>query len=148
MGGIIVDGNRVLLVRRAKEPLKGSWSIPGGAVEVGEELHTALRRELLEETGLEVEIVDVVEVLERIQRTPDGRVQYHYVLIDYLCHPTGGKLCARSDVSEAAWVARRGLPPYGLSPKTLTVIQKAFRKAKGKTQKAKGGKAKIRKPHF
>jgi ADP-ribose pyrophosphatase YjhB (NUDIX family) len=138
VGGIIIDGDRVLLVRRAKEPLKGQWSIPGGAVEVGEELPAALRRELREETGLEVDIQDVVEVLERIQRSPDGRVQYHYVLIDYLCHPTGGSLCARSDVSEAAWASRRGVGRYGLSPKTLSVVRKAFGKSKGKGQKSKG----------
>lgn len=137
VGGIIIDGKRVLLVRRAKEPLKGQWSIPGGAVEVGEELHAAVRRELREETGLEVEIKGVVEVLDRIQRSPDGRVQYHYVLIDYLCKPIGGELCAGSDVSEAAWVSPAKLAAYELSPKTVAVIRKAFRKSKGKNQKAK-----------
>ena len=126
VGGVVVDGNRVLLVRRGVEPLRGQWSIPGGAVEVGEELHTALRRELREETGLEVEIRGVVEVLDRIQRAADGRVQYHYVLIDYLCHPTGGELRAGSDVSEAAWVSRRKLGTYGLTDSTLQVIEKAF----------------------
>lgn len=140
VGGIVLDGNRVLLVRRAKEPLKGRWSIPGGAVEVGEELHDAVRRELREETGLDVEVLDVVEVLDRIQRTPDGRVQYHYVLIDYLCRPIGGELCARSDVCEAAWVSPAKLAAYELSPKTIAVIKKAFRKSKGKNRKAKVGK--------
>ena len=148
VGGIIVDGGRVLLVRRAKEPLKGQWSIPGGAVEVGEELHTALRRELLEETGLEVEILDVVEVLDRIQRTPDGRVQYHYVLIDYLCVPTGGSLRASSDVSEVVWAPQRGLGAYRVSPKTVAVIQKAFRKDKRQSAKGKRTKGSRQSPNF
>lgn len=146
VGGIILDGDRVLLVRRAVEPLLGQWSIPGGAVEVGEELQDALRRELREETGLEVEIREVVEVLDRIQRAPDGRVQYHYVLIDYLCRPAGGKLCAGSDVSEAAWASRRELAAYGLSAKTLSVIKQAFRKDKRQSAKVKRPKGPSRNP--
>jgi mutator protein MutT len=138
VGGIVVKGSRVLLVRRAVEPLKGRWSIPGGAVEVGEELTTALRRELREETGLTVRVQGVVEVLDRIQRTPDGRVQYHYVLIDYLCRAVGGRLLAGDDVDGAAWVERRELAAYGLTESTLRVIERAFGKAKGKRQKVKG----------
>jgi ADP-ribose pyrophosphatase YjhB (NUDIX family) len=130
VGGVVLHRGRVLLVRRAVEPLRGQWSIPGGAVEVGEELHAALRRELGEETGLQVKIQGVVEVLDRILRAPDGRVQYHYVLIDYLCRPAGGVLRAGSDVSEVAWARPSKLSAYGLSPKTLAVIKKAFRKSR------------------
>ncbi len=148
VGGVILDGDRVLLVRRAKEPFKGRWSIPGGAVEVGEELQPALRRELLEETGLEVEILNVVEVLDRIQRTDDGRIQYHYVLIDYLCRPTGGKLRAGSDVSEVAWTTQRGLRSYELSPKTIAVIEKALPKRRRPSAKGKRTKGSRRNPTF
>lgn len=133
VGGIIRKGSRVLLVRRAVEPLKGKWSIPGGAVEVGEELTTALRREMREETGLKVRVQGVVEVLDRIQTTPDGRVQYHYVLIDYLCRPAGGKLRAGDDVSEAAWATLGELADYGITESTRQVIRKAFGKTTGKS---------------
>src|SRR5580658_7613097 len=87
VGGIAIDGDRVLLVQRAAEPLKGQWSIPGGALELGESLAEGVARELLEETGIAVEPTQVVEVLNRVVKTPDGRVKYHYVLIDYLCRP-------------------------------------------------------------
>jgi mutator protein MutT len=129
VGGIVLNGNRVLLVRRGAEPLKGEWSIPGGAVEVGESLTGAVVRELREETGLEVNVQGVVEVLDRILRAADGRVKYHYVLIDYLCVPVtaaGGRLQARSDAIEARWVDRSELGSYDLQPETQRVIEKAF----------------------
>src|SRR5580658_6876231 len=90
VGGIAIDGDRVLLVQRAAEPLKGQWSIPGGALELGESLTDGVARELLEETGVAVQATQVVEVLNRVLKTPDGRVKYHYVLIDYLCRPIDG----------------------------------------------------------
>ena len=127
VGGILLDGSRVLLVRRGAEPLRGQWSIPGGAVEVGEPLAEALAREVLEETGLQVRLLGMVEVLDRILRSADGRVQYHYVLIDYLCRPLEGELRAGSDALEARWVERSDLDHYGLRPETKEVIEKAFR---------------------
>ena len=84
VGAVILDGDRVLLVKRGHEPLKGEWSLPGGAVEIGETLDAAVAREVLEETGLDVDVGPVVEVLDRIQRDADGRVEYHYVIVDYL----------------------------------------------------------------
>jgi mutator protein MutT len=85
VGAVIVDGGRVLLVRRKHEPLAGEWSLPGGAVEVGETLEECVIREMREETGLDVEVGPVIEVFDRITRDGAGRVQYHFVLVDYLC---------------------------------------------------------------
>src|SRR5689334_2651198 len=87
----------ILLVERAGNPLKGYWSIPGGAVETGEKLEEALRREILEETGLRVEPVSLFEIFERIMPDSRGRTEYHYVLMDYVCKVTGGKLRAGDD---------------------------------------------------
>src|SRR5260370_10046464 len=129
---LIFDDGNLLLVERAKEPLKGYWSLPGGIVEAGERLEDAIRREVLEETGLIVEPLSVFEVFERIipDSTPDaaGNPEYHYVLIDYLCRPAGGKLLAASDVSHVAWVPERNLREYRLTEGTLPVIERAFAK--------------------
>lgn len=129
VGGIAVDAaGRVLLVRRGEEPLKGEWSIPGGALELGESLTEGVERELLEETGVAVEAVEVVEVLSRVLKLPDGRVRYHYVLIDYLCRPKPGAATpvAATDASDARWVSREELQGLGLRPDTLAVIEKAL----------------------
>ena len=126
VGAVILDGEKVLLVRRAREPLRGEWSLPGGLVEVGEELTEALRREILEETGLDVRVGPVVEVLDRILRDEQGRVRFHYVLVDYLCRVEGGRLEAASDAAETRWVERSRLGDYALRPETLRVIAKAF----------------------
>src|SRR5580658_9232474 len=131
IGGIVIDGDRVLLVQRAAEPLKGQWSIPGGALELGESLTEGVARELLEETGVAVEPTEVVEVLNRVLKTPDGRVKYHYVLIDYLCRPLNAAEVpkAASDAGDARWVARADLGDYHLRPDMLEVIYKAFHMA-------------------
>lgn len=126
MGAIILDGDRVLLVERGREPLKGYWSLPGGMVETGETLHDGVKREILEETGLLIHPVRIVEVFERIMRDSEGKAEYHYVLIDYLCAVTGGELAAGDDVSRAEWVLRKDLPGIRLTDGTLPVIEKAF----------------------
>ncbi len=126
VGGIAIDGDRVLLVQRAFEPLKGRWSIPGGALELGESLTGGVERELLEETGVAVKATDVVKVLNRVLEE-NGRVKYHYVLIDYLCHPIGSTTPQHGDdASDARWVARGDLAGYHLSPEMLEVIEIAF----------------------
>ena len=130
VGAVIVEGDTVLLIRRRYEPLAGQWSLPGGAVEVGETLEECVAREMLEETGLEVEVGPVVEVFDRITRDGDGRVQYHYVLIDYLCWPIGGTLQAGSDVDDAVFVQESKLADYGITAKATAVIERALELAR------------------
>ena len=126
VGALIADSGRIVLVRRGSPPSKGEWSIPGGLVKVGETLKEAVVREAFEETGLRVEPRDLVELLERIFHDQHGRVQYHYVLADYLCRMAGGELTAGSDVTEAAWIDREQLPELGLAAVTLKVVLKAL----------------------
>jgi 8-oxo-dGTP diphosphatase len=126
VGAAIVNQGRALVVRRATEPLRGEWSVPGGVLELGEKLHEGIRREVLEETGLEVEPRDVLEVVDSIFKDDDGRTRYHYVLIDYLCSVTGGEACAGSDVSEVKWVAEDELPALELRESIERVLRKAL----------------------
>ena len=125
VGGVVFLDGRVLLVKRRFAPLAGRWSVPGGALEVGETLAEGLAREVREETGLDVEVGPAVDVFDRITRDADGRVQFHYVLADYLCRPAGGALAAGSDVAEVALADPDDLAPYDLTPKTLEVIARA-----------------------
>jgi 8-oxo-dGTP diphosphatase len=127
VGAILLRGDRILMAERGREPLKGWWSIPGGVVEAGETLHEAVCREAREETGLEVEPIGVLEIFERMMRDAAGAVEYHYVLLDYLCRITGGSLQAGDDVSRVEWVRRADLPGYHITEGTLGVIEKAFR---------------------
>ena len=120
----------VLLVRRAHAPMQGEWSLPGGAVEIGETLTEALVREVREETGLDVEVGSLLDVFDVIRRDDDGRVEYHYALVDYLCLPIGGTLCSSSDASEVCWAAPLDLPAYRLSANTLAVIGKSVERSR------------------
>ncbi len=121
-----MEGGRVLLVERGQEPQKGWWSLPGGALELGERLEDAIRREVQEETGLEVEVLSVAGVFERIFRDAEGRPEYHYVLIDYFCRAAGGTLRPATDVSRVAWVARAELPDYRLTEGTQALLEKVL----------------------
>jgi 8-oxo-dGTP diphosphatase len=127
VGAIVLHRGRVLLVERGNPPLAGWWSLPGGVLEVGETLDEAVRREVLEETGLVVKPAKVVEIFERIMRDEAGRLEYHYVLVDYLCRVAGGELIAASDAARAEWVPRRRLGQYKITEGTVPVIEKAFR---------------------
>ena len=128
-GAVIVEDDRVVLVLRAREPLRGHWSIPGGMVELGESLREASAREAREETGLEVEVGEVLEVFESIipSRDPDaGKAKFHYVIIDFLCRRVSGELRAGGDALEARWVRRDELAKYEVTDSACKVINKAF----------------------
>ncbi len=126
VGAVVVRAGDVLLVRRGRPPGRGLWSIPGGAVRLGEPLEAALRRELREETGLEVRPEAVVKVVERI--LPEGgRIRYHYVIVDYACTVAGGELRAASDAEEARWVPCQDLEAWGLTGETREVLCAGWR---------------------
>lgn len=132
VGAVIVNEGRVLLVQRATEPALGRWSIPGGLIEVGEMLTEAVKREVREETGLEVETVELVELLDRIHRDGD-RVRYHYVIADYLCRVVAGTLKAASDAAAVRWVERAEWNSHSalvLDPITVSVMEAGWRRAK------------------
>jgi 8-oxo-dGTP diphosphatase len=126
VGAIIIEGGRVLLVKRAHPPIQGQWSIPGGVLEVGEMVREAAIREAREETGLLVEPGELLGVYDRILRDSEHRIQYHYVLIDFLCRPVGGELLAASDAAEVQWFRRDELPALQLAEDTSEVIWKGF----------------------
>jgi mutator protein MutT len=126
VGAVIVDGGKVLIVKRKYDPLAGQWSLPGGGVELGETLEDSIVREMLEETGLDIEVGPVIEVFDRITRDDDGSVKYHFVLVDYLCWPVGGELHASSDVADARFVDPSELPQYNLTKKANEVIARAL----------------------
>ncbi len=132
VGAIILRRGRVLLVRRGKPPSKGLWSLPGGALEAGERLEDGVRREVLEETGLKVEPQGVCEVFERITRDRQGRLEYHYVLVDFLCRVVGGELGPAGDVSAAEWVSNDRLAKREITEGTLDVIRRALRRRRRK----------------
>lgn len=136
MGALIFRGpgrrGPILLVERGRHPLKGYWSLPGGLVETGESLDEAVRREVLEETGLRVKPLEMVGVFERIMKDSRGRTEYHYLLMDYVCKIVGGKLKAADDVARVEWVARKQLCDYRMTEGTRDVIERAYSDASRK----------------
>jgi 8-oxo-dGTP diphosphatase len=126
VGAVIIDRGQVLLVKRGSPPLLGEWSLPGGAVELGETLRAAAEREAHEETGLIVKAGEVIEVLDRIVPGAAGAPQYHYVLIDFLCTVEGGELRAGGDAADARWASENELAEYRLEEPAQRVIGNAF----------------------
>jgi 8-oxo-dGTP diphosphatase len=139
VGGVVIDNQRALLIRRASPPLEGQWSIPGGMLELGESLEQGVARELAEETGLDVKVTELLEVFERIfpaSPNTDGmpgdvsRPQYHFVILDYLCELRGGTLCAASDALEFAWAREEELMRFDLTQAAIRVLRTAFARSR------------------
>ena len=133
IGGVVIQDGRALLIRRGSEPLLGQWSIPGGTLELGESLQDGVVRELMEETGLEVRVLDLIEVFDRIfpdekSASPDkdGRPRFHFVIVDYLCEKVSGEARAGSDVTDVAFAAEDELPKYNLTTTATRVLKRAF----------------------
>jgi ADP-ribose pyrophosphatase YjhB (NUDIX family) len=126
VGAVVIRDREVLLVKRAYPPRAGEWSLPGGRLELGESLVAAVRREVREETGIEVEVGPLVAVFDRVQRDAEGHVRYHFVIADYLCDPIGGILAAGDDAADARWVLRADVAGLGVNAHARAVIEKAF----------------------
>ncbi|MDR3727753.1 MAG: NUDIX domain-containing protein [Terracidiphilus sp.] len=137
VGAVVVEEGRVLLIRRGNEPMKGHWSLPGGMLELGETLTEGVAREVREETGLTVEPVELIELLDRIHREGE-RVRYHYVIADYLCRVVGGALLAASDADAARWVERAEWNSHSalkLDPVTVRVMEMGWQRARSLSEK-------------
>jgi 8-oxo-dGTP diphosphatase len=134
VGGVVIQDGRALLIRRGTEPLKGEWSIPGGMLELGETLVAGVERELLEETGLKVRVIELIEIFERISHAERGsgdpkqssRPQYHFVIVDYLCEVVSGTAIAGSDVTDLAFASEDELSRFNLTPTATRIFKKAF----------------------
>lgn len=133
MGALIFDGDRILLVERAGEPLKGYWSLPGGLLETGELIEDAVRRETHEETGLEVELLYRFDLFESIMRDDQGRAEYHFVLVDYVCKMIGGDMRPADDVSRVEWVQVAKMRDYKITAGTLEAVERAYADGRSKT---------------
>jgi mutator protein MutT len=131
VAAVVIENDRVALVRRGRPPAYGEWSLPGGAVELGETLEKAVVREVGEEIGLEIEVLELVAILDRIFLDRDGQVQFHYVLLDFLCRKTGGKLLASSDAISCAQIPFSALYRYKLTKETREVINRAYKHLDG-----------------
>ncbi len=122
---ICLSPTSMVLVRRAHEPLAGRWTLPGGAIDAGETLHAAVKREVAEETGLVVDVGALVDVVDHLEADADGRTLYHFVIVDYLCWPIGGRLAPGSDAADVARAEIGALDQYELTAPTQAVIQRA-----------------------
>ena len=129
VGAVVINEDRVLLIKRGHEPLLGEWSIPGGAMELGETIREAVLREVVEEAGITVETSELLDVFDRVVRDADGKVQYHYVLIDFLCRHISGDPLAAGDAADARWFTRADVAKLQLPKDTAEVIGMAFEKA-------------------
>lgn len=126
VGAVVFRGTEVLLVKRGSPPAVGKWSVPGGLIELGESLDAAVCREVLEETGLEVKTVDLVAALDRVILDRENRIEYHYILLDFLCEIVGGELKAGTDADECRFIPIEELGSHDMTRGTEQVIRRAF----------------------
>lgn len=126
VGAVVVRGDRALIVRRAHEPRKGEWSLPGGVLDLGESLADAARREVREETGLEVKLGPIIETFDRVHRDSEGRIRYHFVIVDFVCWSDDGDPVAGSDAEAVAWVKADEIDQYGVNQHAKAVILKGL----------------------
>ena len=142
VGGVVIEDGRALLIRRGREPLMGEWSIPGGTLELGEKLEEGVARELLEETGLKVRVLELIEVFDRIyvestagSKEPKKGPRFHYVIVDYLCERISGDAAAASDVTDVAFAREEELGEYHLTETALRILHKAFAMERARREK-------------
>lgn len=126
VGAVIWDGARVLLERRGQPPAQGSWALPGGLIDVGETAEAAVQREVREECGIEVTVGPIVGLFEPIHHDEDGRIRYHYVVIDFLAYYRSGEARPGDDAAGLAWVTPDALADYALTPATQAMIERAL----------------------
>jgi ADP-ribose pyrophosphatase YjhB (NUDIX family) len=125
VGAVILHEDKVLLVRRGKSPSFGKWTLPGGLVELGETTTEAIAREIVEECGIKIRLVDVAGVITRVVRDDGDRIRYHYVLVDYLAYPDSMDVVAGSDAAEAQWFEVERLGELDTTPGLLDMIRRA-----------------------
>src|SRR6476660_9745645 len=123
VGGVVVRDGKALIVKRAHEPRKGEWSLPGGLLELGESLQDAVRREIKEETALDVTVGPIIETFDRVHRDDQGRIRYHFVIVDYVCWSDAGDATAGSDAEQTAWVSASEIDAYGVNAHAKAVIE-------------------------
>ncbi|MGH8338663.1 MAG: NUDIX hydrolase [Gammaproteobacteria bacterium] len=130
VGGVVISGARVLLIRRGQPPLEGRWSIPGGLLELGETIAQAIGRELMEEAGVQVRPLELIEIYEKVLRLANQPPQYHFVILDYLCELLGGNAQAGTDVTDVAWSTEDELDRFNLTTEAKRVVKRAFSMAR------------------
>ena len=126
VGAVVVRDGKALIIKRAHEPRKGEWSLPGGLLELGESLQDAARREIKEETSLDVEVGPVIETFDRVHRDDQGRIRYHFVIVDFVCWPNRGEAMPGSDAEGVAWVTPDEIDVYQVNAHAKAVILKGL----------------------
>jgi len=136
VGAVIVRDGRALIIKRAHEPRKGEWSLPGGLLELGESLTDAVRREIREETNLDIEVGPIIETFDRVHRDADGRIRYHFVIIDYVCWSSEGDAVPGSDADGVAWVSESEIDEYKVNAHAAEVIRRGLKASRPQGFKA------------